>query len=235
MKRRNFIKNSLGAALGLTVLPSVVQAAIIDLNQQSFSSDEMHAALHNYYGKIFNSKLDPTISSPNDRYYFAESFEVVVNKEKNSVFDIADRVIEICEEINFDASSLKKGIIPEGMTVAEGGIRLKVDGKEILGRVSELKSYDATIRTKNHISIISKSKPEEWSKLKKLKKGKHFYEGILNGSPFRVFVQEEHNVMVGVDQLYPNLRIRNIKQFNTLNIEQFKGVVSENIISKIHL
>ena len=234
MRRRNFIKNSFGAALGLSVFPGVLHAALIESNQQ-FTSSEMYAALHSYYGKIFNSKLDPTISSPNDRYYFAESFEVIINEEKNSIFDIADRVIELCEEVNFDASSLKKGIIPEEMNVTKGGIRLKVDGKEILARMPELKSYDATICTKNHISIISKSKPEEWSDLKKIKKGKHYFEGVLNRAPFKVFIREEHNMTVVIDQVHPNLKLHNLKQFNVLNIEQFKGVVSENIFTKIHI
>ena len=119
------------------------------------------------------------------------------------------------------------------MNISEGGIRLSVDGKEFMTGLPELKNYDATIRTKNHISIISKSKPEEWSNLKKLKKGKHFYEGVLNRAPFRVFIGNDDILRVSVDQIHPILKTKQLDRFNVLNMNQFKKMIPERIIQDL--
>ena len=203
-----------------------------------FPEQELFDMLYKHYNSVFNTVLDTTVSL--DRYYFAESFDITVNKEKNTVFDCAEEIIQKLGN-DFDASSLRDGIIPEGMSVGQGSVATK---KYLRLPIDGLKNYDAVIAYKNYLSIATKAPMSQWSGLKKIHENSavkirssenqvRTYEGHFKGEEYRFWKFDCFEKKISVEQLTPSLKIK--EEQSAVNVSQLKELLSPLVIETLKI
>jgi len=235
MKRRAFVNMMGGVSAGLVLAPPVASSVFADEKNRPFPGEELKMAIEAYCRKIFDSSPDPDLLAPGGRYFFAGSFEVEVVSEKNSIFDLADEVIEKTKSSGFDASALKEGKIPDGMMVMSGGITVQNEKGMAVFQIEGLKNWDASIIYHNCINILSKVPPREWNKLKKIEPlavGKG-YSGNLKGS-FKIWLVGDNSLKLDVESITPSVRLAPDSEVKAiLNSEVLSRFLPEKIMKKI--
>jgi len=249
MKRREFLKNSGSVVLGLGLVAGGLGSLRAFANTpetkniKHFPPDELREALYEHFNKHFNGEyFDPEKFTRANNYTLrtVESFDIEIVKEKNTIFDIADEVIEMLDEYNFDARKLRKGIIPDGLLVGLG--RIYVDGGIGSGmldsEIDNFFNYDAKLISNNYFYISAKVLPGEWKKLKKIEKidnsKRNMYQGNLNGT-FRISKREYISKNIIVNSINPNLTIENegyIGNFvsNEIGLSNFNDEIKQLLI-----
>lgn len=156
MKRRLFLKTT-GSTLGVLLAGGVfaTQSLKNDECTDTYPYDELSNALNNFYKNIFNKDFFDINQLPySGRMTLVDEYELEIIKEKNTIFDIADIVIERTKKDGFDATDLLKGKIPAGMNVSQGSISYSTAGKFVMSnRIPELKNYDALLTLKKPVII----------------------------------------------------------------------------------
>ncbi|MCT4588318.1 MAG: hypothetical protein N4A71_10880 [Carboxylicivirga sp.] len=214
MNRRLFLKTmglgSIGIASAGYLMANnnfITQNKVVE-----FPPEELKSSLTQYINRYFNGELfNPNEPLPNGIILVADGFEVVPVVGKNNIFDIADIVIERCKSIGFDASNLKKGEIPNGMEVNNGGIAIRTQEVITFIKIEDLVDYDATIRYHNGFLIISSLPPVQWNTVNKINRAYESKHGsiymdkkemlTIKLSPFD---KKEH---VKVQALWPSLSL----------------------------
>lgn len=212
MKRRTFFKSAgivtVGAAFANNTFANII------LNQKStaktFPESELRNALEQFFNKYFQGEMfDPSVKLPEGKLFLAKSFSIKTLSEKNTIFDIADLVIERCKEAGFDASSLKEGLIPYQMKVKSGGIIIE-DGLSVkMIKFEELKNYDAIMIAENPIYIKTELPPYTWGDIKKIEKNTDTdYLELYIGDRNEITIKKSRvnsEVKLVVSSLYPDL------------------------------
>jgi len=233
MQRRNFIRTTCGVATALAFAPVMAEPYFFNQGESLFQPAELNKILKDYFSKIFNAEIDPTISSPSGRYYFAKSFEIELNREKNSVFDFVDQIIVLARECGIDASDLKQGKIPKELTIMPGKIGYRNNNVIGVLNLPELKNYDATFKALSQVSILSRSQPEKWKNLQDIYKVEKSaipcFEGTLDNNVFRIWLQNEVKYHFEVEQINPQLKLSENIDRNIINLDRFNNVVNEHI------
>ena len=228
MKRRNFIKSSALFSAGIFMPWQGISTIMTD--QTDISEADKVKILNNYFNNIFNSQLDPGIIIPGNRYHFAESFEIELNKEKNSVFDFTDEIIDLGKDLNEDFSSLEKGVIPSNLTIGNGTLIIKSENGNVqVRKFSKLKTHDAKLNYCNHLQVLTYSPPKEWGSLKKLTQvsdGKYaIFEGKLKGKLFRVWKSNNHKHVLNISQYIPNVLIEEKRRISFQNLSVLRKYI----------
>jgi len=211
MKRRDFIKTS--AIAGASLLIPWETIALTKEND-FLSNEEKNKLIYTYFNRIFNSSIDSNISTPTNRYLFADSFEIAINNEKNTIFDFTDEIIELGHNLDEDWSCLKKGTMPINLKTGNGTLKITKDnGSFQLIKFDKLKMHDATLRLHNYVQVLSYSPPAEWHKIKKLKTTETDLYTILNGKlkgeRFRVWKKDIEERKLNIEQYKPTLHFKN--------------------------
>lgn len=233
MKRRLFLKTT-GNTLGLLLAGGVFASQSLKNEQcaDTYPYDELSEALNNYYKNIFDKDLFNINQLPHSgRMTLVDEYEIEVVKEKNTIFDIAEIIIERTKKDGFDATDLLKGKIPAGMNVSQGSISYSVAGKFIMSnRIPELKNYDALLTLKKPViikyqgSFSACAKETEFTPVTSNEKIA-MYRAKTTGS--RIFINKMDN--------YKKLVIENLDplKFNDKispdNLKFNKGIVLENV------
>lgn len=238
MHRRIFI-SSLGiASMGFVAIPSPISSLKLEEQISKIPPEELKLCFENYCKKVFDSALDINNQSPNGRYFFAESYEVLIHPNQNTIFDFSDEIIKISKSFGFDASALKKGKMPDGMSVGDGGVIISSDGKFSIFKIPGLLNYNSTVKYKNCVNILSSTPPCEWKKidvLERSKKNSNTYTGNSNGS-FKLWLTGEQLINFDIEETKPVLKFReNESHLEKINIEILKKLLSENIIKTINI
>jgi len=237
MKRRDFLKT--GALLGTGLILPWESMALFNSALEKMSDTEKERILTKYFTKIFNSSIDPNLQLPRNRYHFAESFEIVWNKEKNTVFDFADEIIKIGSEMNLDWSMLRNGKLPENLSPSTGKLKLQTeDGGMMIIKFKKLKTHDAILRLNNHYQVLSYVAPNEWNSVKKLQKvenGKFtIYEGRLKGDLFKIWKNNQEERYLTIEEFKPLLKFKGRTPINFQKLLVFQNLVNTengNILS----
>lgn len=161
--------------------------------------------------------LDPAIKLPEGKLFLSKSFSIETVSEKNTVFDIADLVIEYCKEAGFDANSLKEGVIPDKMDVLPGAVSFTTEGAIKGFKIEELKNYDAISIAENPIFIRTELPPDAWGDIKKIEKVRETdYLELYKGSRNEITIKKLKQVIerkIAVISLYPELTFRQGQNF----------------------
>jgi hypothetical protein len=208
------------------------------IKMEKYDEKELYKILNKHFAGIFNTKIDRTVIIP--RHHFAKSFEIIINKEKNNVFDCAEQIIERLGS-NFDATPLRDGKIPVGMEVLSGGIKTPT---YLNLPIEELKNYDATLLYKNLITVSAKISPNEWFSFEKVKLSmeKHdevknntmrIYEGMESGKVYRIWTNDYIEKTITVRRLKPTLDMD--ETFAAVNIGQISDLINPNVLSTLNI
>lgn len=106
MKRRKFLKNT-GSATVLLSTASMLSFNFFPDQEGELNYEESQTALDNYFADIMSGKYfdpDQAMAGARGGLLIVKSYSLDVTKEKNSVFDISDLVIERLKNAGFDAS-----------------------------------------------------------------------------------------------------------------------------------
>lgn len=155
MKRRLFLKTT-GSTLGVLLAGGVFATQSLKNEEciDTYPYDELSNALNNYYKNIFSKDLFDINQLPySGRMILVNEYEIEVIKEKNTIFDIADIIIERTKKDGFDATDLLNGKIPVGLHVSQGSITFSGNGKFVMAGIPELKNYDALLTLKKPVVI----------------------------------------------------------------------------------
>jgi len=189
MKRRVFITKTGLISTGVVMFPLVAASSKYNFGKTVFNPTELRNAIDRYLSKTFNNKPDENIIPPDGRFYFASSYDVDVNTDKNDIYSVADKVITKCKLIGFDAAELKLGNIPDGMQILNGGIIINKDSKFSVLKIEGLNNFDARVTFRNCINFKTEVPIREWKNLRKVEKipTSNGYVGNLRGV-FRVWM-----------------------------------------------
>jgi hypothetical protein len=177
-----------------------------------FPPEELKSALTQHINRYFNGELfNPNEPLPNGIILVADGFEVEPVVGKNTIFDFADQVIEQCQKIGFDASSLKNGQIPKGMEVGKSSYRIRTSEIMCGNKIEGFKDYDVLVKYHNGFLINSKLPPIQWNTVRKLKtriSGEHgaIYVDAKEKLDIRMSTHQ-HKDYVSIQSLKPNLII----------------------------
>lgn len=119
MKRRKFIKNVIGttATLGLAS-PLAMGNLLRKKDKSDFSPEAIITACKCYFDPVFlMQNVDLSSLPPKGLVILADSYELIINEERNDIFDVAEIIIEETKPFGFNAEALREGKIPEGLTV----------------------------------------------------------------------------------------------------------------------
>ncbi|MFV0554406.1 MAG: hypothetical protein ACK5LR_06840 [Mangrovibacterium sp.] len=192
MERRKFIQSL--AVGGITVaslgLFGNAAKAFAQDKATNYEAAEAKRILTAHYQKIFQgSTIDINVLPEKGMITFADSFEIVMNENKVTVFDIADTLIPKLKEMGFDASMLKEGKIPEGMIVAGAGIAMEHEGTVNLLKDIGLRNYDAELVLYNSINLRYNVPASKWAKVKK-------FEVISDNESYKTYLSSKEEIRI---------------------------------------
>jgi hypothetical protein len=209
MKRRLFLKTMGLGSIGIASA-GYLMANNNYLTQNKvvqFPPEELKSALTQYINRYFNGELfNPNEPLPNKVITVASGFEIETEIEKNTIFDVADLVIEQCEKIGFDASSLKEGRIPKGMEVGLNSYQIKTSEAVYGEKIEGLKDYDALIKCSNPIFIKTTLPPNIWDTL-------NGFEKAFENKKVIAFRDKKRKIMISklLEEDQTPIKILNIK------------------------
>lgn len=207
MKRRVFLKSAIATGSVFAVSGVVANNVMGNVfSSDNYSPTEVKKILTEHYNKIFSGdNLDVNLLPNPGKLTFAESFDIEMTSKKVNIFDIAETVIEMTKTINFDASSLRDGKIPDDMEVFKGYVSVKTNGSYTALKLNELKNFDAQIIINNPIVIKYNVPVIEWIDIKDFE---------LNTSNDKVvsYVDNKNKIRVFIfkEPIYSTLTINNI-------------------------
>lgn len=173
MNRRSFLRTMGLGSIGLASI-GYLMANNNFLTQSvvnQLQAEELKSALTKYINRYFKGELFVPNGPLSSGVITAVSrFEIEPVIEKNNIFDFADLVIEQCKKKGFDATSLRSGIIPTGMTVSSNGYQIRTSETMYSNKIEGLKDYDALMRCHNPIVIKTTLPPNEWNAISDFKK-----------------------------------------------------------------
>ncbi len=212
MDRRIFLKTMGISSLGLVSVGHAIANNNYSVNKKAitFSPQELKNALNQFINRYFNGELfNPNEPLPNQTILIADGFDVVPVYDKNTIFDVADLVIEKCHKVGFDASSLKKGIVPRGMIVGRSGYTVRTSEAVYTEKLEELKDYDAIVKYHKGILISSTLPPIQWKTVKKIKATHTSQHGNVYMDARRKLTikttPHQHKAYIKIQTLKPNL------------------------------
>lgn len=181
MKRRKFLRTAGVASVALSAGSLMAFNRFPAAEDRKLTPEEMQTVLDTYFADLMNGKyFNPNILPVNEKLFIVKSYSVDIIKERNTIFDVADIVIERLKRTGFNASSLKKGIIPEELTVGAGFVR---PANHAFGTpIDELKNYDAILSLHEYSVIKSNKLPSTWINIvsftkEQLSNGAEIYKG----------------------------------------------------------
>ncbi|MBS2210410.1 hypothetical protein KEM09_03310 [Carboxylicivirga mesophila] len=239
MNRRFFLKTmglgSIGMASAgyLMANSNLLQKGLVE-----FPPDELKSALTQYINRYFNGELfNPNEPLPNQVILVADSFEVEPVTGKNSIFDFADQVIEQCQKVGFDASSLKNGKIPQGMEVGKSSYKIRTSEAIHGNKIEGLKDYDALIKCSNPLYIKTTLPPTKWGTINEFEKAFENTRMISfrdkKGKIMVTKLLEEHQTPVRILNLKPNIAFAPNQSLRfPISYDVAKAFLNEQILKK---
>lgn len=164
MKRRNFLKAAGAASVLLSAGTLYANNFLSGTDVKMFSPEELKASLEKHFDEILSGKnFNPDVLPPNGKFMIVKSYSIEINTQKNSIFDIADLVIERLKKSGFDARSLKNYEMPDDLVIGNGIVHIPNQMFPI--KIDALRNYDATVRLLNTLSVATSILPKDWIKL----------------------------------------------------------------------
>lgn len=155
MKRRNFVGAMLSSVALAGLSSNFARASWLGTpGTEGFSTEEMLAACKKHFDSIFYMEnVDLNRLPEKGLIILTDSYELKANPEKNSVFDLAELIIERAKPLDFNAEALRDGKIPDGMDVYSTSISVRTNGILCPLMLTELKAYDVEVVYKKPITI----------------------------------------------------------------------------------
>jgi len=217
MERKIFFKS-----LGVLFTGGLLACNINEVcfNKISFTS-ELELNLKNYFGKNFNSdSFDFNMLPSKGQLMLIDSFEIQINNEKNDIFEISNVVIDKVKTMQFDATALLYGKIPNGLNVFLGGVKFEVNENLVAFKIEELKNYDAQIIFKNPILIKYDVPFEKWSTEK-------MFNSVLSNRKTKIFKGEISGIKIY--KMYNDI-VRNIAVAQINPLLFIEGTFSDQVV-----
>jgi hypothetical protein len=205
-----------------------------------FPPEELKSALTQHINRYFNGELfNPNEPLPNGIILVADGFEVKPVVGKNTIFDFADQVIEQCQKIGFDASSLKNGQIPKGMEVGKSSYRIRTSEAIYGNKIEGLKDYDALIICSNPLYIKTTLPPIKWETISEFEKPFESTRMISfrdkKGKIMVTKLLEEDQTSVRILNLKPNIAFAPNQSLRfPISHDVAKTFLNEQILKKIN-
>jgi hypothetical protein len=155
MKRRQFLTSGiLSIIAGKKLLASYYDMNFQEGELVGSPPENLECLITSYFDKIFYSKkIDLNNKLKKGIIVLADSYEVTLNTEKTTIFDIAEDVVEKLRSKGFNAEALLEGKIPNGLQVGSSAISFYAGGYFNTMKIPGLKNYDAELLYKNPVTI----------------------------------------------------------------------------------
>lgn len=244
MKRRKFLKTAGAVSVVLSAGTLYAYNYLPDKEVKMYPPDELKAALEKHFNEILDGKnFNPEVLPPNGKMMVTKSYSIVINNQKNSIFDIADLMIDKLKKFGYDASSLKKGEMPEGLGIGSGTVQ--IPGRMFPVRIEELMNYDATLSLSNYSMINTQVPPSEWKKIQSFKEevnpsGMHIYTSTIDNKPvFKLSNmpnrEKPFEFRFNVSRIDPMVVIEDNISTLILDFSQIEPLFSDNILETINI
>lgn len=243
MKRRKFLKTVGATSIVFWAGKLYSYNYWSDKEVKIYPPEELKDALEKHFNAIINGEnFNPNVLPLNGKMIIVKSYSIVINNKKNSIFDVAEIVVGKLKVHGFDATALKKGIIPENLGIGPGILR--IPGSMFPIRVEELKNYDATLSFQNFCNIKTDVPPSEWSKIKSFDeevtaKGLYIYSAVIGKKNFKLYSHPDREKPVdyrfNVSRLTPNVEIIDNVPNALLSYSKFINFLSPNIAKTLKL
>ena len=241
MKRRKFLKTAGATSVVLSAGSLMAFNRFLATEDRKFTPEELKTALDTYFTDVMAGKyFNPNILPPNGKIMIVRSYSIEINEQKNTIFDIADLVIERLKKSGFDAGSLKDCKVPDGLVVGNGIVHLPNQMFPI--RIDALKNYDATLSLQILGNISTEVVPANWKNIshfeeKKYQNNLQSFDGNIDTKYFHlIFLPDpakKIDFRFNVDKINPDVNIIDfipeitsfnclIKYFSNEQLEQFK-------------
>lgn len=234
MKRRKFLKTAGAVSVVLSAGTLYAYNYLPNKEVKMYPPDELKAALEKHFNEIFSGKnFNPDVLPPNGKMMIPRSYSIEIIEQKNTIFDIADIVIERLKKSGFDAGSLKNGKIPDDLMVGNGIIQLPNNSFPV--KINELKNYDASILLAHNLSLATNIVPKDWIKLTELNKeeypnGVTIFQSEVGNNYFNLSGRKNSertiNFRFNVDELNPVVKITDFLPY-IISFDFFSNFLTE--------